>query len=64
MNDHKTSVDRLGLSQNFISQKEARKYFLIFENAERKILTVAWAAVERENWSDMDMEEGGNMAPA
>ena len=54
-------------SQNFIFQKEAGKYFLIFENAERKILTVAWAAVERENWSDMDMddmEEGGNMAPA
>ena len=31
------------------------------------VVTVSWAADERENWSDMDiedMEEGGNMAPA
>ena len=35
--------------------------FLIFKIL---ILTSSWAAVERENWSDMDMEDGGNMEPA
>ena len=56
---------------------EIKSEFFIFKKTDCKrgvlnveknsILTFAWAAVESENWSDMDMddmEEGGNMAPA
>ena len=60
------STGRLQISsQNFYSFFRDSNIF--FKLRKKSFLTFAWAAVESENWSDMDMddmEEGGNMAPA